>query len=72
MRVDDPARVTYAAASPAVLKDSGARQKLCENRCQSESVSLAISRLVGSRDAHKATARTPERLRINLSMALVQ
>jgi hypothetical protein len=72
MRVDNRAKVTYAAATLAVRKVSGARQHpatfadkanalgqlLLGLRAHVMGTSELFARLAGSRDAHKATART--------------
>jgi hypothetical protein len=57
-RVDYRARVTFAAATPAVRKVSGARQSPSAIADNAKALGLLFSRLAGSRDAHKATART--------------
>jgi hypothetical protein len=44
----------------------------CDNRWQRESVTLPVYRLAGTRDALKATSRTFERPRVNLSISRVQ
>jgi hypothetical protein len=72
MRVDDRARVTYAAATPAVRKVSGARQHPAKIADNANALSNLLARLVGSRDTHKATARTLVRLCADLSMARVK
>jgi hypothetical protein len=72
MRVENRAKVMYAAATSAVRKVSGARQHpvttadnadalgqlLLGSRAHVMGTSELFARLAGSRDAHKATART--------------
>jgi hypothetical protein len=72
MRVDDCARVTYAAATPVVRKVSGARQHPAIFRVNAKVLGYLFARLAGSRDGHKATARTHVRLRVKLSMIRAQ
>ena len=52
MRVDDRARVTFAAAAPA-----GARQHAATIADNAKASGQLFAWLAGSRDAHKATAR---------------
>jgi hypothetical protein len=72
MRFDDRANVTHAAATPAVLKVSGACQRPSEIADNAKALCYVFAQIAGSRYAHKATARTPVRLRANLSTARVQ
>jgi hypothetical protein len=58
MRVDDRARVTYAAATLAVRKISGARQHAAVIADNARASGYLFARLAGSRDARKATSRT--------------
>jgi hypothetical protein len=71
MRVDDRARLTYAA-TPAVRKVSGARQNATTIVDNAKALGKLFAQLAGSLDAHKATACTLARLRVDLPMALVQ
>jgi hypothetical protein len=72
MRVDNRAREMYAAATPAVRKLSGARQNPAIIANNANRLDYLFAWLTGSRDAHKAPARTLERLRVNLSTARVK
>jgi hypothetical protein len=56
-RVDDRARVTYAAATPAVRKVSGARQHPATTADNEKALRYLFYRLANLLDAHKATAR---------------
>jgi hypothetical protein len=58
MRLNGRAKVTYASATPAVRKASGARQHPEAIADNAKALGKLIARLAGSRDAHKATART--------------
>jgi hypothetical protein len=71
-RASDRARVTYAAATPAVKEVSGARQHPATSAGNAELRGQLYARLAGSRDTHKATARTLARHRSNLSMVRAQ
>jgi|AntAceMinimDraft_5_1070358.scaffolds.fasta_scaffold108302_1 hypothetical protein len=53
MRVNDRARVTYAAATPAVRKASGARQHAAEIADNGKALSELFARLAGSRGTRK-------------------
>jgi hypothetical protein len=66
MRVHNHARVTYAAATPAVRKVSGARKHPVTIADNANALSYLFARLAGSRDANKAAACTLARLRVNL------
>jgi hypothetical protein len=57
-RVDNRARVTFAAAEPAVRKVSGARQHLAIIADNAKALGQLFARLAVSRDAHKATRCT--------------
>jgi hypothetical protein len=69
MRDDNRARVTYAAATPAVREVSGARLHPATIAGIAKALGYLFAQLVGSRDALKATARTLVRLCANLLMA---
>ena len=56
----------------AVIRASGARQNPVTIADNANALGKLFARLAGLRDAHKATAHTLVRLRVNLSMALVQ
>jgi hypothetical protein len=53
MRVDDRARLTYAAATPAVRKVSGARQHPATIPDNAKALGYLFARSAGSRDAHR-------------------
>jgi hypothetical protein len=55
MRFDNRARVTYAVATPAVRKVSGARQHAATIADNAKALGKLVARLAGSRDAHKLT-----------------
>jgi hypothetical protein len=59
-------------ATPAVRKVSGARQHPATIADIATALGYLFARLVGSRNVHKATARTLIRLRVNLSVERVQ
>jgi|AntAceMinimDraft_5_1070358.scaffolds.fasta_scaffold109489_1 hypothetical protein len=69
MRVDDRVRGTHAAATTAVRRISGVRQHPDSIANNVKALGYPFSRLAGSRDAHKAMARTSVRLRVDPSMA---
>jgi hypothetical protein len=56
----------------AVREVSGARQHPATIADNAKALGKLFARLAGSRDAHKATARTPEGLRVNLSVVRFQ
>jgi hypothetical protein len=72
MRVYNGARVTFAAATPAVRKVSGTRQNTVTIADNAKALEPLFARLAGSRDAHKATARTLVRVQVDVSMRRVQ
>jgi hypothetical protein len=65
-RIDDRARIAYAAATPAVRKASGARQHPATIADNAKALGYLFIRLAGSRDSHKVTARTLARLCVSL------
>jgi hypothetical protein len=65
-------RGSHQPATPAVRQVSGARQYPATMADNAKALGQLFARLAGSRDAHKVTARTLPRLRVNLALARVQ